>query len=267
MFKGGSRPARSAEEGSKKSAGFWPKIKNILVFFGVLFVVLAPVALIDAYAGHGSDTKEPPEGQPFATDPVELETGLAIVEMTHQGEGDFAVDLLPAEGEETTASSERAEFFGDPDGASGAKSALALAKEKTGSVDASRAVAIPTTGRYVFDVKATGPWTVRVEQPRPSEAPEPTRFSGDDDTATPLFQLSSGLKQINVTSPTGGKLEISLLRADGSEVGQVVRADAGKSEGYPPATFSSKVDIQEPGIYLFDVQADNLWTIDISDAE
>ena len=66
-----------------------------------LFCAPVSVALIAIAAACGSEEEQPPESQLFATDPFGLESGLAIVEMTHQGEGDFAVALLSATQEET----------------------------------------------------------------------------------------------------------------------------------------------------------------------
>src|SRR5919199_1893152 len=55
-----------------------------------------------------------PKSQLFATDPFGLESGLAIVKMTHQGKGDFVVNLLSANQEETVPKSQPMEFSGDP---------------------------------------------------------------------------------------------------------------------------------------------------------
>jgi hypothetical protein len=255
---------RPVEDGRRKKNRFWHRIRNILVVCGALVALVGPVVLANTCSGQDSAEEEKPESQLFATNSFDLQAGLAIVEMTHQGEGDFVVDLLPSEQEGTANAPERIEFFGDQNGGSEVGSALALADEK-GSADISRAVNISDAGKHVFDVKADGPWTIQVEQPHPSSAPEPAKFSGDDDTATPLFQLSSGLKEITATNPAGGKLDISLLDEDGSEVGRIPEDKAGQAED-PPATLSSTIDIQEAGIYLFDVRADSLWTVEISDA-
>ena len=255
-------PTQPVEEIPRKRTGLRRRTKNILVVCGVLAAIVVPLVLIDAIGRwQGSDEEEEPETQLSATTPFNLEQGLAIVEMTHQGEGNFLVDLLPVEEEDPSTTPARPEFFGD---GSGTRPALILA-EKTGSVDASRAVGIQAPGEHVFDVKATGPWTVRVDQPRPDGAPSPTRFSGDDDTATPLFQLSEGPKEIFATNPAGGKLEVSLLDGEGNEVGSLPEDESNQTEGEPPATLSSTVDIPETGVYVFDVQADSLWTVEISD--
>ncbi|CAA9440169.1 MAG: hypothetical protein AVDCRST_MAG78-2349 [uncultured Rubrobacteraceae bacterium] len=252
------------EEVPRKRTRSQRRIREILAVCGALVAVVVPVVLVNTYGGQSSAAEEEPESQLSATNLFDLEPGLAIVEMTHQGEGDFVVDLLPAEQEENAARPERIEFFGDQNDVSGTGSTFALAKE-AGSVDISRAVGIQTAGKHVFDVKASGPWTIQVDQPRPSGAPEPTRFSGDDATATPLFQLSSGPKEISVTNPGGEKLEISLLDGEGNEVDRVLEDETDGAETQPAAS-SSTVDIREAGIYLFDVRAESLWTVEISDA-
>jgi hypothetical protein len=257
-------PTQPAEEIPKKRTGLRRRTKNILVVCGVLAAIVVPLVLLDVIGWwRGSEEVEEPKTQLSATVPFDLEAGLAIVELTHQGEGDFLVDLLPVEEGDSAAPPARLEFFGD---GTNTRPALVLA-EKTGSVDTSRAVGILTAGEHVFDVKATGPWTIRVEQPRPSSVPPPTMFSGNDDTATPLFQLSEGPKEITATNPAGGKLQISLLDSEGNEVGSVPEDESGQSESMPATTLSSTVDIPEAGVYVFDVQADSLWTIEISDAE
>jgi hypothetical protein len=91
-----------------------------------------------------------------------------------------------------------------------------------------------------------------------------TSFSGDDDTATPFFWLASGSKEVTMTSPAGGELEVSLLDKDGNEVAPVSSSEAGRASGEPSAP--STVHVPEDGIYLFDVRADNLWTVEFSDS-
>ena len=47
-------------------------------------------------------------------------------------------------------------------------------------------------GRHALFVRAKGPWTVKVEQPRPADAPRKVSFSGDRETATGFFRMSRG---------------------------------------------------------------------------
>ena len=94
-----------------------------------------------------------------------------------------------------------------------------------------------------------------------------TSFSGDDDTPTPFFQLTSGSKEVTTSTPAGGNLKVSLLDKDDNEIAPVPvsSSEASQARGDPVA--SSTVYISDDGIYLFDVRADNLWTVEISNSE
>src|SRR5215208_7355216 len=234
----------------------------------ILTLFCAPVSLaVIAIAGACSSVEEqPPESQLFATDPFGLESGLAIVEMTHQGEGDFVVNLLSARQGEAAPVPGPIKFSGDQNGGDDIEAAFALAKE-TGSANISRAVHIPTAGEYVFDVKADGPWTIKVEQPRPSSAPKTTNFSGEGDAVTSFFELSNGSKQVTMSNPLETKLEISLLDKDGNAVGPALVDETDEAERSPSANISTTVNIDKDGIYLFDIQANGLWTIEVADVD
>ncbi len=244
--------------------------RNTFAIYGLLIVIIAPIVVAGGACGSGQDStaeeEQDQEGSLFATDPFALESGLAIVEMTHQGEGDFVVNLLSAKQEETVPKSQPMEFSGDPSEGEGTEAAFALAKG-TGPANVSKAVHIPTAGEHVFDVKADGPWAIRVEQPHPSSAPETTSFSGEGDTVTSFFELSNGPKQVTMTNPLKTKLDISLLDKDGNKVGSALAHQTDQAERDPPTDVSTTVDIAEDGIYLFDIQTDGLWTIEIADVE
>ena len=230
-----------------------------------LFCAPVAVAFIATAVACGSVEEQPPQSQLFATDPFGLESGLAIVEMAHQGEGDFAVALLSATQEETAAPPEPIEFSNEQDGGSHTEVASALA-DASGPGTFSQAAHIPTEGKHLLQVKADGPWNIKVEQPRPSSASRITSFSGDANTATPFFELSGGIKTITMTS-FGGGFKVSLLDEDG-KVANNPKLDEGKREagaGRESAWITS--DFSEGGIYLFNVQSDGLWTIEISDGE
>lgn len=243
-------------------------IRNTSVVCGLLVATVALLIAAGACGGGGQDSpaeEEQQEGPVLATNLFELEPGLAIVEMDHRGEGDFVVNLLSMGQEETASTPGPIEFSGDQNGGNDAQAAFALA-QKTGPVKISRAVNISAEGEHVFDIKADGPWEIEVEQPRPSDAPETTSLSGEGDTATPFFRLSSGSKQVAVTNPLKENLEISLLDRDGNTV-EAAFVDETDQAGAPSANVSTTVDIDEDGIYLFDVQTDGLWTIEIADGE
>ncbi len=62
--------------------------------------------------------------------------------MTHQGEGNFIVELLDDEGSEVGSS----------------------LMNEIGPIDASQAVQIPEDGSYLLNVDADGAWTIVVQQ-------------------------------------------------------------------------------------------------------
>jgi len=262
---------RPVEGKFRARAGLRRAIRNVLAVCGLVFAVAVPVIVANSYGGQGEPaTEEVKEGRLYATEPFDLEQGLAIVKMTHQGEESFVINLLSAkEGEtdtETGTPPGRLEFFGDKDEGDTPGAAISLV-DGAGPVDISRAVPVPIAGKHLFDVKADGPWTIQVEQPRPASAAEPTRFSGDDDTATPFFWLSSGPKMIDVTNPAGGEFRIILRDVNGNEIHRTPGDETDQAKQSDQPSVVSSVEIPEDGIYIFDVRADSLWTIEISDTE
>lgn len=69
---------------------------------------------------------------------LDLVQGPAALRMTYSGEGNFVVRLLDAKGERVGGS---------------------VANE-IGAWSGTKAVNIPSTGKYVVDVDASGPWTI-----------------------------------------------------------------------------------------------------------
>lgn len=75
-----------------------------------------------------------------ATEPFELESGLAVFRLSHQGNRNFIVYILDQNGRRVDS----------------------LANE-IGSFSGSKAVQIPRDGTYLLQVEADGPWTVQVD--------------------------------------------------------------------------------------------------------
>jgi hypothetical protein len=249
--------------------------KNTRAVCGALVASVILAVAAGACGGGGQEDpaadEQAPESQQFATNPFELEPGLAIATMTHYGEGDFAVTLLSTNQEETERTPGPIEFSGgpndEPNDESNTEVAIALADE-TGPVQVSRAVKASVEGRHVLDVKADGPWEIEVEQPQPSSAPTMTSFSGDDDAATPFFWLSGGLKTITMNTQGKGTSAVSLLDKDGNPVSfSSVSEENDQSDPSLPSTASGTLDVPQDGIYVFDVRSDGLWRIEIAEGE
>ena len=170
-----------------------------------------------------------------ATKFFELEEGLMVVDMAHQGSMNFIVTLLDEQGKEV---------------------AFALGNA-IGTVQISNAAHIPEAGRYILDVEADGRWQMTVRQPRPAEVPARTSFSGQGGAATELFSMNSGLKRINFSHQGEMNFIVTLLDSEGREVEFALANDIGTVETSTTAT------IPQDGIYLFQVEADGPWTIDV----
>lgn len=87
-----------------------------------------------------------------ATDLFPLREGLATFDLEYEGEGTFSARLLDEHGElvETLAAA-------------------------TGPFRGSKAVRVPRSGQYLYDVSATGSWSIRL-RPRPDEQPAAPRL-------------------------------------------------------------------------------------------
>lgn len=191
-----------------------------------------------------SEPEPPAEPEPItlsgtgqqATSPFELESGLAIFRLTHQGQANFIVDLL------------------DESGASVAPMGLV---NVIGPFEGSYAQRV-TAGQHILEVMADGQWSATIEQPRPTSAPETRSFQGTGKTATEFFQLSSGLHTVTLTHQGDANFIVDILNRDGASVEPMgLVNEIGPFEG------SSAVTAPEEGVYLFQVEANGPWTINI----
>ena len=114
------------------------------------------------------------------TDPVHVSEGLAIITMKHQGSSNFAIWL---DRQDT----------GDR---------LDLLVNEIGSWQGSRAISIDTSGDYLFEVEADGPWSIEISEPTPLNAAvvdSPHQFSGTGTQALYFLKVGSGIHKVTVT--------------------------------------------------------------------
>ncbi len=104
-----------------------------------------------------------------ATDLFSLSAGLATFEIEHDGEGTFAVRLLDDQGEliDNLASA-------------------------TGAFRGSKAVRVPRIGQYLYDVSATGAWSIRLRQRSGEETVTPARPAGRTEVVSDSLLRSRG---------------------------------------------------------------------------
>lgn len=169
-----------------------------------------------------------------ATDPFELETGLAIARMSYQGDRNFIVQILDE---------------------NGSRAGQSLAN-MIGSFEGSQAIQTKA-GQHILDVQASGPWEITIEQPRYTSALQMTNIEGVGQTATDPFQLSGGLTTFNMTHQGSRNFIVSLLNKDGARVGTGLVNEIGPFEG------SKAIRVPKDDIYLLDIQADGPWSIQV----
>jgi hypothetical protein len=174
---------------------------------------------------------------PEATRPFQLESGLTVIEMKHQGNANFIVDLL------------------DENGYSVAPMGVA---NVIGPFQGSTPVQIKRSGQYLLDVQNAGNWQIVVRQPRVESAPKVTTFYGNSAKATQLFELSDGLHRVEMTHQGDANFIVDLLDENGASVLPMgLVNDIGPFEG------SRAMTVPDDGIYLFWVEANGPWTIKI----
>lgn len=166
------------------------------------------------------------------TPPFSLRSGLAIAELTHDGRSSFFTNLYDAAGDQVSAD-------------------LGV---RTGRAAGTTAFAVPRTGDYYINLFADGRWTIRISQPSPVPQTDSREFSGQGYAATPLFQLSRGVKRLTLSHDGLRNFSVRLLNARGQSVSLVVNV-IGQFQG------AKEVDLREGGVYLLDVNADGQWTI------
>jgi hypothetical protein len=189
-------------------------------------------------SGNGQKVTEQVKSEPF-----NLESGLVIFRMSHQGSQNFIVHLL------------------DKNGAPVADPRSGILANTIGPFQGSQAVEAKAA-QYAIDVKADGPWTVTVEQPRPTSAEAITSFNGNSTTATDFFQLSSGLKQFEMSHQGSQNFIVRLLDKNGAPVRNLVNGTLANAIG--PFNGAKSVRIPKDDIYLLQVEANGPWTIEIT---
>lgn len=162
-----------------------------------------------------------------------LTSGLSIFKMSHNGSDNFSIMLLDESGKQ-----------------------IELLVNEIGSYNGSKAFGIKTESTYVLDVKASGKWSVIIDQPRPATAPETKTFSGSTQQATQLFFLTKGLKTFRMKHSGDGNFAPILLDKEGNPV-ELLANEIGYFNG-PKA-----LGILKDGNYVIDVRANGNWTISI----
>ena len=161
-----------------------------------------------------------------------LQSGLLTYHATHSGSSNFIVYIL--------------------DGTTGTE--VTSIVNEIGKVDATKALQLKKGGTYAIQVQADGPWTLTLEQPRPTKAPDgPQAFTGTGTSLSPFFHTTGGLLTIGGSYQGDGRVAIRLRDANGAVVEQIANQ---------VGTFNGSMGVSvEPGIYFLELYGNGSWAV------
>lgn len=167
---------------------------------------------------------------PEALGPITAIDAIGIFEMTHDGSGNFAVELLDDQGD-----------------------LVELLANVIGGFDG-RAAADLDDIEYRIQVTADGAWTITLTQPTPTSGQNPpASFEGNGpDVVGPLE--SDGAVTVSMTHAGGGNFAVQVVDGGGGLV-DLLANDIGEFQGSSTANFR--------GASWLLVEADGAWTIEI----
>lgn len=202
------------------------------------FAMITPVTCLEepeaiSFTGSGDDV----------TSSFELDEGIAIFHMTHDGDSNFAIWLY---NEDT---GEREDLLVNEIGSYSGKTIVGVTTD-WGDVE---------PGSFLLDVDADGKWKITITQPRPSSAPGlPQTFDGKGSDVPSPFSVESGKGAIkfHMTHDGDSNFAIWLYHVDGDREELLVN-EIGEYDG-------SSLESVGAGIYYLDIEADGKWEVEVS---
>lgn len=171
---------------------------------------------------------------PQASEKFNLEPGLVIFKVTHDGESNLVIRLLNRDGK-----------------------AVDTLFNQIGEFSGQRGFTVREGGEYLLDVVGDGNWTVSVDQPRPTQGQAiPRQLAGWGFDVTPFVQLNKGLVVFKIQHRGDGRFTVNLMDHDGRLVESLINT-LDNFDGSRP------VSIEKPGIYFLNVGSPGNWTIDV----
>ena len=182
------------------------------------------------------------------TDTFNLNEGIAVFDIRHDGDGDISVDLINSRGR-----SERLLV-----NASGGYSGVVGVGVNEDSLSG------PAPGPHSLSVEASGAWQAEISQPdwrSGDRAPISLRGSGDD-VAGPI-ELEAGRVDFTLVHDGGSNFVVDLMEPDGTLAANLAN-ERGSFRGTKQlAVRAGAAQGAEPGVHGLFVVADGNWTISI----
>tara|TARA_B100000676_G_C18016317_1_gene809892 strand:+ start:60 stop:1565 length:1506 start_codon:yes stop_codon:yes gene_type:complete len=169
-----------------------------------------------------------------ATGFFELQKGLWNVKLGHSGDSNFAVIILDSNGKY-----------------------IDLLANEIGSFSGETSLSIEDTGEYLLDIDADGSWAVAFESPywdERTKAPLEMDYVGK--LATQFIELEEGIWKVKLNHSGDSNFAVKVLDSNGGYV-DLLANEIGSFEG------STALSIKDRGLYVFDVDADGIWSIEI----
>ncbi|MFH5181914.1 hypothetical protein ACHHV8_04355 [Paenibacillus sp. TAB 01] len=164
-----------------------------------------------------------------ATDPFTLKAGFVVVDGSHTGNSNFALQFMDSSG--------------------GTKKLLV---NEIGNYKGKTLALIPKSGDYLFNVSADGKWNLSLSQVIPSEVPNaPTSLKGSGDDVV-FVNLQKKLTKFTFNH-SGSSNFVVMLNGRNLLVNEIGNYEGSKAQS-----------INDAGPYAISVQADGDWSIDIN---
>jgi hypothetical protein len=165
-----------------------------------------------------------------ATKAFTVDGGVTVMRFQHRGQSNFIVDLLTSRGEE-----------------------VGNLVNEIGTINGSTGQALDS-GRYLFNVEADGPWSIRIEQPRPASGRGlPTTASGRGHSIAGPYQGTGAGVRFELRHRGQANFIVDVLDVDGQELGNLSN-EIGSFQG-------SQVGEVPEGVFWLRVQADGNWSV------
>lgn len=168
-----------------------------------------------------------------ATEGFALRSGMAIFNMTHTGNRNFAVWLLGPDGDR-----------------------IDLLANAIGNFKGQDGLGIKAAGEYVLDVSADGPWTIQVNQPTIGTPAAASLYVGQGPSVLGPFTMASGLRRFEMSHTGQSNFAIWLHDDEGDRKALLVN-EIGSFSG-------SKATGITAGAYFLVVNADGDWTVKVN---